>query len=82
MKSHFSIFGLERTPALEIDDEKSGQPYVFRKYPKQYDTVADAQKELEDIMSGNSPFIHFKFTRYVILEIYSQYAHDHPNLKS
>lgn len=71
MKSHYSIFGLERIPSPDPDDDKSGQPFLFRKYPKQYESITEAKNELEEIMKGKSPFVHFKFTRYVILEIFS-----------
>jgi len=36
MKSHFAIFGPERTSSIIEEDEKSGQPYIFRKYPAQF----------------------------------------------
>jgi hypothetical protein len=71
MKSHFAIFGLERIPAPEPEDDKSGQPYLFRKYPKQFNTKPEAILELEEIIKGTSSFIHFKFNRYEIHEILS-----------
>ncbi|HEY4874992.1 MAG TPA: hypothetical protein VIH86_05430 [Puia sp.] len=72
MKSGFAIFGLERIPEQISDDEKSGQPYLFRKYPEQFESYIKAHDELEKIMGGKSPFVHYKSTRYVIMEIYSQ----------
>ncbi|MEO7120320.1 MAG: hypothetical protein ABIY62_04455 [Ginsengibacter sp.] len=72
MKSHFAIFGLERIALPDPKDDKSGQPYMFRKYPKQFDTKPEAISELQEIiMKGNSPFIHFKFNRYEIHEVLS-----------
>ncbi len=71
IKSHFAIFGLERIPSPDPDDDKSGQPYLFRKYPEQYESYKKAQEELLEIMNGKSPFSHFKFNYYVILETFS-----------
>jgi hypothetical protein len=72
MKSQFAIFGLERIPSPDIDDEKSGQPYLFRRYPEQFESYNKAHEELEKIMSGKSPFIHYKYSKYVIFEIFSK----------
>jgi hypothetical protein len=71
MKSQFAIFGLERIPSLDNDDEKSGQPYLFRKYPEPFESKNKAYEELEKITEGESPFVHFKFNKYVIFEIFS-----------
>jgi hypothetical protein len=72
MKSKFAILGLERIPSPDVDDDKSGQPYLFRKYPEQFESYNKAHDELEIIMNGKSPFTHFKFNKYVIFEIFSQ----------
>jgi hypothetical protein len=72
MKSKFAIFGLERIPKPDADDEKSGQPFLFRKYPEQFESAESAHEELEIIMEGKSPFSHFIFDKYAILEIYSK----------
>ncbi len=72
MKSQFAIFGLERTHSPDPDDEKSGQPYLFRKYPEQFASSKEAHGELEKIMKGESLFPHFTFKNYVILEVYTK----------
>jgi len=72
MKSQFAIFGLERIPASIPLDDKSGQPYLFREYPEKFESFSKAQEELETIMNNKSPFVHYKFNNYVVLEIYSK----------
>lgn len=72
MKSRFAIFGLEPIDSPDPDDEKSGQPFLFRKYPKPFDSVSDAQTELEVIMNGKSIYNQFTFDKYAILELYSK----------
>ncbi|HLK29099.1 MAG TPA: hypothetical protein VKT28_11020 [Puia sp.] len=69
MKSQFAIFGLERVPPLTADNKKSGQPYLFRKYPKHFESRAKADEELGLIMNGQSAYPHYKFSNYTVLEI-------------
>jgi hypothetical protein len=72
MKSQFAIFGLERMADPNSNDERSGQPYLFRKYPEQFESINEAQEELKKIMESKSPFIHYQFSNYVILEVFSR----------
>jgi hypothetical protein len=72
MKSQFAIFGLEKTPDPNQDDERSGQPYLFKKYPEHYESLHKAHEQLEIIIAGKSSFIHYKYNHYVILEIFSK----------
>jgi hypothetical protein len=72
MKSRFAIFGLERIPNPDEEDERSGQPYLFREYPVKFESSHKAEEELEIIMNGQSPFTHYKFNNYVILETFSK----------
>jgi hypothetical protein len=71
MTSQFAIFGLERIQSPEPDDEKTGQPYLFRKYPDHFESLEKAHRELDDIMNGKSPFVHYKFNSYVVMEIHT-----------
>ncbi len=71
MKSHFNIFGLEEMDSPNRDDEKTGQPLFFRKYPIHFETFEKAHEELVQIQNDKSPFINYKFNSYVILETYS-----------
>ena len=70
MKTQFEIFGLERIDSPNPIDEKSGQPYLFRKYPEHFESFSKAREELEKIIKGKSPFVHFKFRRYSIIETF------------
>jgi len=72
MKSQFAIFGLEKTPDPKSDDGKSGQPYLFKRYPEWFGSYRKAKEELEKINEGNSPFVHYQFNAYVILEVFSK----------
>ena len=71
MKSQFAIFGLEKMKSPVAGDENSGQPYFYRKYPAHYESFAKAQDELQNILDNKSPFPHYKFSSYVILEVFS-----------
>jgi hypothetical protein len=73
MKPHYAIFGLERMQPPDPEDKRSGQPYLFRKYPDQFGSLNEARKELEIIMNQKSPFVHFRFDNYVILEVVSKH---------
>jgi hypothetical protein len=71
MLTQFAIFGLEKMKTPTTAEKNSGQPYFFRKYPQEYESFANAQLELGLIMEKESPFIHYSFTEYVILEVFS-----------
>jgi hypothetical protein len=71
MKSQFAIFGLEKIHSPEPDDEKSGQPYLFRKYPDHFESLAKAYGALENITTEKSPYVRFRFPSYVVLEVFS-----------
>jgi hypothetical protein len=71
VKSKFAIFGLERIPSPDPDDKKSGQPYLFREYPVQYESFNAAHDMLDKITNGQSAFVHYKFNNYMILEVFS-----------
>lgn len=71
MKSQFAIFGLEKIHSPEPDDEKSGQPYLFRKYPDHFESVAKAYEALDKITGKNGLYVHFRFASYVVLEVFS-----------
>jgi hypothetical protein len=71
IQSQFAIFGLERMESPVEGDQNSGQPYFYRKYPQQYASFDKAQDELQNILNNKSPFPHYKFSSYVILEIFS-----------
>ncbi|HET7115961.1 MAG TPA: hypothetical protein VFI29_05700 [Hanamia sp.] len=45
MKTQFEIFGLERIDSPNPVDEKSGQPYLFRKYPGHFESFSKAQED-------------------------------------
>ena len=70
MRSQFCIFGLEEMSTPKQDDEKTGQPLFFRKYPKHFDTYEEAREGLKTILEGKSPFTHFLFDHYSIMEVY------------
>lgn len=72
MKSQFAIFGLEKIAEPNIYEERSGQPYLLKKFPQHYDSLNKAHEELEVIMAGKSSFTHYKYNHYVILEMFSK----------
>jgi hypothetical protein len=72
MKSQFAIFGLEEMRAPDPNDEKSGEPYFFRKYPQHYASFEETHEVLQQIISNNAPFVHYNFNDYVILEVFSK----------
>ena len=69
MKLQFAIFGMERVSSWNNETQKSGQPYLFRKYPKHFDSEEQAYAELRLILSGNSPYPHFRFSNYTIMPV-------------
>jgi hypothetical protein len=72
MNSLFEIFGLERVPPPVTDDPTTGQPYLFRKYPQQFESFDLARGELKKIMRGDSIFQQYEFNHYVVLEVYTK----------
>jgi len=69
MKTQFAIFGLERISPVDLDNKKSGQPYLFRKYPKHFDSISKANEEVRLIIEGRSTYPYYTFSNYTILEI-------------
>jgi hypothetical protein len=72
MKTQFAIFGLEKMKSPIAEDEKSGQPYFFRKYPHHYESSDKAHEALQLIVDNKSPFPHYAFSEYIVLEVFAK----------